>query len=248
MNVVIMAAGKGSRLGNANQNLPKCLVEISKGVLYLDLELQALQKFSFQKRYIIGGFQISALENYFQNSHLKSSWEIIANPDFEKGNLYTLEKALPHLEDGFFLFNADHYYSDENYQKIFQVQDRSNTITAFVDFDRNLTDDDMKVKFHKEQVESPVLKVMSKQLQSYEAGYVGVTYVPKNQLALYKEYVNVCAQKSGDSANVEQVLNFIAEDHPGLVVCEDISGSWWTEIDTVEDLEKAKTTILKHEK
>jgi choline kinase len=70
---------------------------------------------------------------------------LIKNPEYEKGNLYSLHAALPEVKGDFFVFNADHYYSFENYQKIFSA-DGGDHITVFCDQDRVLQPDDMKME------------------------------------------------------------------------------------------------------
>ena len=92
----------------------------------------------------------------------------------------------------------------------------------------------MKVAVHEEHFSK-----MSKQLKQYAHGYVGVTYVPKNKQQLYWQACIEAERDLGDKANVEHVVNVLASQGEQIQIC-DISGSWWLEIDTPEDLEKAK--------
>ena len=85
---------------------------------------------------------------------------------------------------------------------------------------------------------------MDKQLTDYQWGYVGVSYVPKSLQTKYWEACLKTEQNLGDKANVEAVMNQLAADGETINIC-DISGSWWTEIDTPEDLEKARAIIQR---
>jgi choline kinase len=67
--------------------------------------------------------------------------------------------------------------------------------------------------------------------------------VPKLADQRYWDAFDATAAKLGDKANVENVLDGLAAEGGEISVC-DISGSWWTEIDTPEDLGKARQIIL----
>jgi choline kinase len=232
--LVVLAAGKGVRLGDEAQSLPKSLVSIAEGVSYLSLQVKAFARFPFSQKLIVGGFAIDRLASFLAELKL-SDWLLVNNQEFHKGNLYSLKAAMPLVKEDFFLFNADHFYSDENYLKI--LSHRSDHITIFCDTDRRLQDDDMKVLS-----QDDCLINMSKPLTDFDHGYVGITYVPASKRSAYDSAFSDTEREQGDSANVEMVLNRLAK--LGEKVCLfDISGSWWTEIDTPEDLEKAKLVI-----
>jgi choline kinase len=236
LQLVILAAGCGVRLGDEAQDKPKSLVLI-RDRAYLSYQLEAFRKFSFSQSLIVGGFGIEHLRNFLHSE--KSNLTLVENPEYQKGNLYSLAAARPLLTDDFFIFNADHYYSDATYAKIFATH--SEHVTAFCDFDRKLHDDDMKVHTQ-EKIGVLGVKNMAKTLSVFECGYVGVTYVPRVQAENYWQAFEAVAKSLGDKANVEHVLQRLADDGAFLPI-QDVSGSWWTEIDTVEDLQKARETI-----
>ncbi len=263
MQIVILAAGQGTRLGDLSA--PKCLVEVSPQKKYLSLQLDALKQFSFEKKLIVGGFGMPVLREFLQKEKI-SDLTIIENPDFTKANLYSLLVAKNYLTDRFFIFNADHYYSTENYKKIFVTE--SKDITVFCDRDRKLIADDMKVLSYPSPSRggasaanmpngmfdaqcagrSPdggayCVQKIDKKLHEFDFGYVGVTCVPKEKMAIYWQAVARVEDELGDKAYVEAVIQRLAADGEKIGI-QDISGSWWTEIDTPEDLERARKTIV----
>lgn len=245
MQLVILAAGRGVRLGEVAENKPKSLVTVD-GVPYLELQLRAFDRFPLREKIVVGGYGIDALRGLLGDG-ARGDWWLVENPDFHKGNLYSLKAALPFLTDDFFLFNADHYYALPTYRKIFSTD--SDRVTVFCDQDRVLTDDDMKVKSSgpaKFSEGRSSVREMSKTLSEYEGGYVGVTRVPKKLLPLYLEGVEAAERELGDKANVEHVIHWMAGRGHEIRIA-DISGSWWTEVDTPEDLAKARAAILKNE-
>jgi choline kinase len=233
--LVVLAAGKGARLGKVAQEQPKSLVTIA-GTPYLALQMQAFARFPFTHKFIVGGYAIQSLEAFLQAPG-RTDWTLVNNPDFHKGNLYSLSAVLPQVTDGFFIFNADHYYSPATYARIFAA--KPDDLTVFCDRDRKLTDDDMKVASFDSQ-----LVTMAKTLAAFDCGYVGITWIPKKDLDLYRDTVAAVARDLGETANVEAVMSRLAADGEKVAIA-DISGSWWTEIDTPLDLANARAVITQ---
>lgn len=240
MKLVILAAGKGQRLGAHAGDSPKSLVAIA-GEPYLAWQFSAFARFSFQQKIIVTGYAADKLLSFLSTGN-HQDWLAVNNPNFHKGNLYSLAVALPQLEgDGFFIFNADHFYSPKTYAKIFSQEPKD--IVVFIDRDRPLGDDDMKAELN---ADASLLR-MAKTLTQWQAGYVGVTWVPAHRFMAYQAAFAATADHLGESANVEAVLNELAQKGERIQAV-DLSGSWWTEIDTPEDLERARQTIEKHKK
>lgn len=237
MQLIILAAGVGNRLNSVVRDYPKSLVPILEDTPYLLLQIRAFDQFHFSKKIIVGGHAFEALQSFFKEKKI-DDYLLIKNHQFEKGNVVSLQTALSHLDDDFFIFNADHYYSLETYQKI--LLNSYNRITIFCDQDRQLTDDDMKVAL---RLDSKGFERMAKTLQGYDFGYVGVTCVPKHKKDLYEQACLLTQELQGDQVHVEHVINQLAIQGEEIDMM-DVSGSWWTEIDTPEDLVEAKKRIF----
>ncbi|MCP5463580.1 MAG: NTP transferase domain-containing protein [Deltaproteobacteria bacterium] len=234
MKAIVMAAGMGTRLKEVQG--PKSLVTVGQNQIYLGLQLQAMQSCGFDSIVVVGGYDFESLQSYLQTNFPQIT--LLRNKDYQKGNLLSLLTAEAFLKDGFFVFNADHFYSSRTYQ-LMNDQNQQNQLCVFFDQDRPLADDDMKIEVLRDEFSK-----MSKALPSHLRGYVGVTYVPEN---CSLEYLKTCAsvlREKGDAVHVEEVVNQYAKHN--VVQMIDISGSWWTEIDTDDDLAKARSIISKN--
>lgn len=237
MQIVVLAAGAGIRLGDHTREIPKSLLEIAPGRPYLAYQLEALARIPGLRGLLVGGFAIDRLRAFVAEHPAGASWPIIENTQFHKGNLYSLAAArhILRADEDFYIFNADHFYSDASYHLMLSTP--TEHVTIYCDRDRTLVADDMKVLS-----QNGVLKKIAKDLSTYDAGYVGVTRVPASAAVRYWRAFDDTARALGDRAHVEAVLARLAGENE-TVKLTDISGSWWTEIDTEEDLQRARALI-----
>lgn len=230
--VVLLAAGMGTRLGELGGGLPKALFDAG-GRKLIDRALEFAEHLS-DRRIVVGGSRHDLLAAHLAGRALT----LVENTNFRIGNLMTLETALPLVTGAFHLMNIDHVYPRAVADRV-RAQP-GDEITAFVDFDRPLGDDDMKVALNSQRQ----IARISKRLEAWDCGYVGMTYVPAARLARYREAVAAVRATVGDPANVEQVLQHLA-DAGDPVVIGDISGIGWHELDTPEDVAKALPALEK---
>ncbi len=232
MKAVLLAAGTGNRLGGLTSHIPKSMIPL-KGKLLIDYVLDTLLSLPLQELIIVGGFEFEKLKKYLQGRD--SRIQILENKKYQLGSIVTLKTALPHLNDEFFLFNADHIYPKKIISKLLE---KTEGIFAACDFDRPLTEDDMKIKKSPEGY----LTDISKKLTSHDGGYIGITYCAENTLALYKKIVDDVMEKTESRGVVEEVLATLIKNGNPPKIC-DASGIQWLEIDTPEDLAYAEKQI-----
>jgi choline kinase len=111
-------------------------------------------------------------------------------------------------------------------------------VTAFIDTDRTLGADDMKV----ERDAAGRVRRISKTLESWDAGYVGMTKVPAAAAARYWATADAALAEEGRAIHVERILARLAttDAAPG---CRDISGHGWLEVDLPEERERAEEAL-----
>ena len=74
MRAIILAAGRGSRMKKATNNIPKCLLEV-KGKKLLEIQIQALKKSGIKKIGIITGYLSDQLTNYCDMTFHNDEWD-----------------------------------------------------------------------------------------------------------------------------------------------------------------------------
>jgi choline kinase len=235
--VVLLAAGLGSRLGPLTTQLPKALIEVAGTPLVLHaLRFAALLAPS--RVLVVGGFghpQLAAL----LGRPGTVPHTLIENPRFRDGNLLSLLAARPALDagdrEGFLVLNVDHIYRPAIAAV---VQPPVSDVTAFVDTDRPLGADDMKVA----RDAAGRVQRIAKTLDTFDCGYVGMTRVPGPALDRYFTAALAVLAADGPATHVERVLAHLAQ---GLAPpsCRDISGHGWLEVDTPDERAHAEEVL-----
>ena len=238
MQVVLLAAGLGSRLGTLTKEIPKALVRVAgKPLMFHALEFAA--RLRPTQITVVGGYGFPLVAQALEPRSpalAELAIQLVENPSFRDGNLISLMAARPRVSEGFLLLNVDHIYRSSIAKVVApEVAD----VTAFIDTDRSLGADDMKVE---RRADGRVRRI-SKTLSKFDSGYVGMTRVPTSALPRYWQSAEAALAEEGRAIHVERVLGRLAEsDAPPL--CRDISGHGWLEVDTAEERAAAEQALL----
>jgi choline kinase len=231
--IVLLAAGLGSRLGTLTSELPKALVEVA-GVPLVLHALRFAARLAPAQIVVVGGFGFAQVASVLERAQ-PLPINLIENPRFRDGNLLSLMAARPSISDDFLLLNVDHIYRPAIAEV---VRPPPSEITAFVDTDRRLGPDDMKV----ERDAAGRVHRIAKTLTTFDAGYVGMTRVPRLALSRYFAAADEALAADGPATHVERVLAHLA-DHEDPAACRDISGHGWLEVDTPDERTAAEEAL-----
>lgn len=240
MKVVLLAAGLGSRLGDLTTALPKALVQVGEAPL-LAHALRFAARLRPQSAVVVGGFCFPQVAEELERRRA-SEPELGALPivlrenrEFRQGNLLSLLAARQDLDDDFLILNVDHIFRPAIAAVVAPPVD---WVTAFIDTDRQLGADDMKVR----RDGRGCVREIAKTLTEYDCGYVGMTRVPAVALERYLSEVDRALVEEGPSIHVERILARLARgDRPPS--CRDISGHGWLEVDTPQERAAAEATL-----
>lgn len=236
MRAIVLAAGTGSRLGELTKVRTKGMVPVH-GKRLIDYLLEFFEIDFFNEIVVVGGFYYEDLKDHIYKKKLKKV-KVVENKEYLKGNIFSLIRGLNEFSnDSFLITNVDHIYPSVMFSKMKQS---FSSITAMCDFDRNLTDDDMKVKLRKP---AKTIELIRKDLKDFDCGYIGMTFVDVAMERLYRATVQKAVEKFGDKAVAENVLQLLADDERTAPKICDLSGIGWYEVDNEEDLRKAEAGL-----
>jgi choline kinase len=234
MQAVLLAAGLGSRLGALTEHIPKALISVG-GEPLLVHAVRFARAAGARGIIVVGGYGFDLVAAEVAQRELPVT--LIENRAFRDGNLVSLQAARALVVDEFLLMNVDHIYR----APIAALASADATdVTAFIDTDRTLGADDMKV----ERDARGRVSSISKTLTTYDAGYVGMTKVPVAAADRYWAAVQAAQAEEGRAIHVERVLARLADEgHPPL--CRDISGHGWLEVDLPEERAHADAVLAR---
>ncbi len=235
MQVVLLAAGLGSRLGALTAHLPKALIQVA-GETLLARAVRFAERLAPSGIVVVGGFGFAEVEAEIATRRLAVT--LVENRDFRDGNLVSLISARERIERDFLLMNVDHIYRPAVASR---VAEAVHGVTAFVDHDRQLGPDDMKVA---RDADGRVREI-AKTLTRYDCGYVGMTRVPPESLDLYWAAAEAVLATEGRAVHVERILARLArsESPDARPACRDISGIGWLEVDLRDERDHADAVV-----
>lgn len=234
MQAVLLAAGLGSRLGKLTERIPKALIPVG-GLPLLAYAVRFAQSAGAKDITVVGGFGFAQVRAEVEQREMPV--RLIENAAFRDGNLVSLMTARPHLraDEELLLMNIDHIYRPA----IAAIAARpADDVTAFIDTDRVLGADDMKVA----RDGAGRVREISKALSSWDAGYVGMTKVPAAAFSRYWVTADAALAEEGRAIHVERILGRLATS-PTPPACRDISGHGWLEVDLPEERERAEEAL-----
>ena len=241
MNVVLLAAGLGSRLGTLTRDLPKALISVGGKPLLLSA-VSFAARLRPSRIVVVGGFCFSqvkdTLDKFRTGDRAALPIELVENTQFRDGNLVSLLTARPCITEGFLVMNVDHIYRPSIAEV---VAPEVSLVTAFIDTDRTLGHDDMKVERGDGGREDRIVAI-AKTLTKFDCGYVGMTRVPTALLGRYFEEADRALAEEGRAIHVERILGRLAKTDLAPT-CRDISGHGWLEVDTPDERAAAEAAL-----
>ena len=234
MQAVLLAAGLGSRLGSLTERLPKALIPVG-GQPLLAYAVRFALAAGARDVVVVGGYGYDLVAAEVKGRALPV--RLLENTAFRDGNLVSLQCARPHVDGArdLLIMNIDHIYRPAIAALAAAPADE---VTAFVDTDRTLGDDDMKV----ERDGAGRVRHIAKTLVKWDAGYVGMTKMPAAAQAAYWAEADAALAEDGRAIHVERILARLAA-RGAPPACRDISGHGWLEVDVPEERERAEAAL-----
>lgn len=233
MQAIIMAAGKGSRLGSLTEHLPKSLLEI-KGKKLLDINIALLHKYGIWDITIVTGYQDGMFVDATKGI---PGITLVYNPFYEFTNVIgSYYMGMKRLHDDFIYLHADTICDIGIFHELLRAD---GDIVLPVDT-KPCDEEAMKVRLEDEKIVE-ITKEMPVETAAGE--FIGIAKIKKNVIDdLNASTAGVLRDKIFTSyfeGALQRVLDLKRYD----VRMIETNGRFWGEVDFLEDYERAKENI-----
>ena len=254
MQVIILAAGMGRRLGKYTEDNTKCMLEVN-GVRLIDRLLGQLerpfvikghgdtpQKLPLSRVIIVTGYKGDNLKKYLNGKYESLNIEFAENPIYDRtNNIYSLSIVKDKMcEDDTLLFESDLMFSDNMIPMIVNCGYKNAALVAKyetwmdgtmvrLDKDNNIVNFVPRKAFDYNDVNDYYKTV---NIYRFSKDFSTNVYVP---------FLEAYTRALGNNEYYEQVLRVVTQIEGAEFKAVPIGGEKWYEIDDLQDLDIAET-------
>ncbi len=235
---VILAAGKGERISNTAEFVAKPLIKIFDVSLIERLIKNLISNLNIKKIYIVTGFNHNEINNHLVKLQNKFSLNIEAvfAKDWEKGNGASFLAILDKIKhEQFYLLMVDHLFNDEFYKTIlkYKINNKSCLIISRTLSSLNDFNDATKVKVGGEKINDIGKSI--KDSNAFDTGFF---------ILNSSEFNNVSKLSVRKKLSLTEVIQELVQQKKLYFI--EVSEDSWFDIDTNQDLLKAKNYLLNN--
>lgn len=247
MQAIILAAGKGQRLGDITKDNTKCMVSVV-GEKLIDRAIDAILNAGINRIILVVGYKAESLKNYINKKYSNKDIEFIfvENIDFDKtNNIYSLYLAGEYLvKDDTILLESDLIYDinivknivESKYKDIATVAQYKSWMDGTVVTYRS--DNTIENFYSKDEIDYTKIEKYFKTVNIYK---LSKKFSKEKYFPFLKTFINV----SGYNSYYESVLKTLLTI-PGInMYAYDVGDLDWYEIDDKQDLEIANVIFSK---
>lgn len=233
MQAIIMAAGKGSRLGSLTGGNPKSFVEI-KGKKLIEYNLRLLQKYGIKDIIIVTGYRCEAFEELVKG---KENIRLVYNPFYEMVNiLASFYMGMEKLYDDFIYLHADTICEPSIFEELVNLKA---DIVLPIEY-KTCDKEAMKVRSENGKIVQ-ITKQMP--IEQAEGEFIGMAAFHQKVIPSLKEKTKQLLKEKEFSAYFESAIQRLIDEESFEVQEVSTNGAFWSEIDFLEDYEKAVANI-----
>lgn len=225
---IVLAAGQGKRLRPLTDDTPKTLLEVGENAI-LEHILRALETNGYERAIVVTGFESEQIRAHCRPRE-SLEIEFVHSERFDStNNIYSLWLAREYAANGFTLINSDTLFPTESLSKLQQA----NRSALLVDRGTEHTDEEMLISFG----QNGAIDSIGKDLTDGNAEYIGVSKFTAADADVLFDHIDRFIEQEAVNEWYEAAFDRLFEDvDVGFVP---VDGSW-IEIDTQEDLSRAK--------
>jgi choline kinase len=237
MNIIVLAAGQGTRLAPLTNERPKGMVEVA-GKSILKHQLDLFKKFEFSNKVIVTGYK----QDKIQYEGIKK----VFNADFETTNMvHSFFCAEEFFNEDIIISYGDIVYSEDVLKKIYES-----------DADMSVVIDKDWEKLWSLRMEDPLADAETLKIEDGKIAEIGKK--PKSLDEIQGQYIGLIKIKAGFMAEISEMYKnldknaiYDGKTYPNMFMTSLVQliidkmnnvspvyiNGQWIEIDSVEDLE-----------
>ena len=202
MQAVILAAGKGTRMGI--KDTPKCLLKIGNKTI-IEHQIDYLRNIGCKKILVVTGYNSNKIKNTLGNSA-----EYVLNKNFEtSNNMYSLWEAQNFIVDEFVCVYGDLFFHKKILEKC--VLSEGDIVLAV---ERNLRAETMKVK-----IENNKIIQVNKEIDSKNAdgNFIGMAKFSKSLAKILFNEISILVKEKNVDAQyplaIEKMIEYLKKNN-----------------------------------
>ena len=240
MKAIVLSAGQGKRLLPLTAEAPKCLLPVSDGANVLEVQLHALARCGVEQATVVIGFGAERVERFLAATPIPGLVvRTQYNPFYaQSDNLATCWLTRHEMLDDFLLLNGDTIFEDRVLRRVLGGPPAAVTVT--VDQKNDYDADDMKVSIDETGRLLAIGKTLKPEIVNGES--IGMLCFRGTGPKLFRDVLE--RSMRGPEALKAWYLSVVNELAQEVAVdTASVSGFWWREIDSPEDLEEAQRSF-----
>ena len=232
MRAVILAAGMGTRLSPLTDKCPKCLVPVGDKPL-VNYQVEALRAAGVEDIVLVIGYEAAQI-----HSHFGTTVRYIENVDYLTTNsIYSLYLASAEMDADTFLFNCDILFHPEILQRMLQAE-HANVVA--IDSQVERVAGEMNVILDARVQGSAISKALAPQACQSQSAQL-VKFDAAGACAVRDEVARLIQLEQKQTYPTSAYTPLI---EAGLLYAVEVGDLPWTEVDSLEDHEKAVQQVL----
>lgn len=236
MQAIIMAAGKGSRLGDITKGKPKSFIEIH-GKKLIEYNLNILRKIGVEEIIIVTGY---CKDSFAELVRGMNGVTLVYNPFYEMTNvLGSFYMGMEKLHDDFLYLHADTLCEPDIFSKLAEF---SADISLPIDY-KECDEEAMKIK----SLNGKIVQI-TKQIPVDEADgeFIGIASFRKGMIPKLQSATVKLLEEKKFMEYFEAAVQQLIETEECSVRTISMKDSFWAEIDFKEDYEKATINMPEY--
>jgi choline kinase len=241
---IILSAGQGKRLYPLTAELPKCLLPVRGAEPVLEVQLRALAACGVNEASVLVGFGAQRVEHFLREHPLPGiRVKTVYNPFYATtDNLVTCCWARSEMQGDFILLNGDTLFEIAVLERL--LASPPAPLTLAVDHKASYDDDDMKVSVDAQGRLRSVGKALDPATVNGES--IGLMFFRDEGPRIFRGALEAAIREpSAQRSWYLSVVNRIA--WRTRVATSHITGLWWGELDTPDDLEHVRAAFAPME-